>query len=284
MEYKFLSDGRKVAIVGQINSTEYVVQEIFITADGDEMPSGEKFTTKSLHDKPVESYFHREEKSRKERIAMLEDRIKDADRLLTEKDQKLKAKADMLANSPELKQLVGKDADIIAKFMTGIIEYIVVDDYKLKAPQKMGDGIINWKSGYGERQYDDLKLVSILGRSGGKLSYNIHRYSDGSGGSSHEVFPFSLYEEAIDKIKELAIKKIECKYFTEEERDLCKELGIVFDKEINDKMVNIFSESLITNIASAQTFDYWKEQLEANKTPMLMTELSPTPVEGESRE
>ncbi len=28
MEYKFLSDGRKVAIVGQINSTEYIVQEI----------------------------------------------------------------------------------------------------------------------------------------------------------------------------------------------------------------------------------------------------------------
>lgn len=37
-------------------------------------------------------------------------------------------------------------------------------------------------------------------------------------------------------------------------------------------------------VASAQTFDYWKEQLEANKTPMLLTELSPTPVEGENRD
>ncbi|HEI9857545.1 TPA: hypothetical protein SLO96_000850 [Proteus mirabilis] len=52
METKFLSDGRKVAVLGKLNTTESIVQEIFVTDSGVEIPSGENFTTKSLHDEP----------------------------------------------------------------------------------------------------------------------------------------------------------------------------------------------------------------------------------------
>jgi len=60
--YKYLSDGRKVVIIGQLNNIESIVQEIFITESGDEVPSGERFTTKNLHDEPVESYKSKQEK------------------------------------------------------------------------------------------------------------------------------------------------------------------------------------------------------------------------------
>ena len=59
-DLKFLSDGRKVSVIGKINKTEFIVQEVFVTASGDEIPSGENFTAKSLHDAPVQSYKEKE--------------------------------------------------------------------------------------------------------------------------------------------------------------------------------------------------------------------------------
>lgn len=251
MGYKFLSDGRKVAVVGPINSTEFIVQEIFITADGDEIPSGEKFTTKTLHEKPVESYFVREERNRKERLSKLDAEINKLNLDIKDKSQKLKAKAAMLANSPEIKDLFGDQAELVSMFMTGTIEYIVVDNYELKAPQKMEDLIIDWEGWNDDRRFDSLKLVSVLGKSEGKLAYNINRYYDGSGGS-HEVYPFASYEDAVNKIKELAIKKINGNYFSVDERSLCKELGIIFDDETNKKITDILTKRIRESITSYQ--------------------------------
>ena len=56
METKFLSDGRKVVVVGALNNQETIVQEVFVTQQGDEIPGGERFVVKSLHDQPVESW------------------------------------------------------------------------------------------------------------------------------------------------------------------------------------------------------------------------------------
>lgn len=38
---KYLADGRKVVVIGKINQTEHIVQEIFVTDSGDELPSGD---------------------------------------------------------------------------------------------------------------------------------------------------------------------------------------------------------------------------------------------------
>ena len=41
METKFLSDGRKVVIVGQLNNQETIIQEVFVTAeDGKQLLEG----------------------------------------------------------------------------------------------------------------------------------------------------------------------------------------------------------------------------------------------------
>ena len=54
-EYKYTTDGKKVIVVGNLNSQEKIVQEIFIV-NGNEIPSGENFVAKSLHDAPAVSW------------------------------------------------------------------------------------------------------------------------------------------------------------------------------------------------------------------------------------
>ena len=60
MDFKYLTDGRKVIVVGKLNNQDTIVQEIFVTKDGSEIPSGENFVVKSLHDEPVESWKKKE--------------------------------------------------------------------------------------------------------------------------------------------------------------------------------------------------------------------------------
>jgi hypothetical protein len=80
MDTKYLSDGRKVVVVGKLNSQETIVQEIFCNKEGSEIPSGENFVVKSLHDSPVESWKNKEEKKLEKRIKENEDFIKKQDK------------------------------------------------------------------------------------------------------------------------------------------------------------------------------------------------------------
>jgi len=43
MQTKYTNDGKKVGIVGKLNAEQTIVQEIFITESGQEIPSGENF-------------------------------------------------------------------------------------------------------------------------------------------------------------------------------------------------------------------------------------------------
>lgn len=65
-ELKFTSDGKKVVVIGSLNSQEKIVQEIFVV-DGSEIPSGEHFVVKSLHDAPVISWKEQELKKLNDR-------------------------------------------------------------------------------------------------------------------------------------------------------------------------------------------------------------------------
>jgi hypothetical protein len=245
---KYLSDGRKVAVLGKLNNAEYIVQEIFVTEAGEEIPSGENFTAKSLHDSPIQSHYKKEEARQKAYIENAKSELAAVQRKIKEANSLLLAKKDILANSPELKSLVGDKARIIAMFMTGSVNYLVVDSYKLTAPVKMEDQLIYWDSHWSERRYDSIKLCSILGKSKGEIEYRIHQYSDGSGGSPTLVYPYETYEEAIAKIHCLASVKLESGYLPREEYDLCKTLGIKFSQEELEKFFTSQSKAITDSI------------------------------------
>lgn len=73
MNIKYTTDGKKVVVLGDLNSNEKIVQEIFITPSGNELPGGENFVVKSLLDEPAKSW-------KEEEIAKLEKRYNDRKR------------------------------------------------------------------------------------------------------------------------------------------------------------------------------------------------------------
>jgi hypothetical protein len=237
-EFKFLNDGRKVKVIGKLNNQEMIVQEIFITQSGDEIPSGESFVTKSLHDQPVISYKDKEAIRSEERLQRTKLEIEKAEKDQYEITEKLKAYREILRQSKKLVDLFPEqEFEVLTAFMTGTIEYIIVDSYHIKPPVKMFDAITYFESNYGGgRHFDGIKLCSFLGKSDGKTEYHINRWSDGSG-SDTRVYPFTTYEAAIAHIKERAISEIEKGELSEKDYSECMKIGIKLSEEQTQKYI-----------------------------------------------
>lgn len=242
---KYLNDGRKVVVIGEINSNESIVQEIFVTKDGDEIPSGERFTTKSLHDEPVLSYKEKRERELSSRLDSIEKRIEMAKGKEREALDSVKS-AERISYFPKrVQKSDNKQAiDGIESFLNGDVKYLVFGDYSLEPPVKLEDAISIYERKYGgERCFEGLKLISLYGDAKGDLSYKISRYGDGSG-NSQSVYPFKEWDSAIEKVKELAIKRINEGYFSKEDYAKAKDLGITFTKAINKTLKKKFYEGL----------------------------------------
>ena len=195
---KYTSDGKKVLVVGKLNAEQTIVQEIFVSA-GQEIPSGENFVVKSLHDQPAESWKEKNLRDLESRYetqkAKLEREMDEHARRLRMAIDKAKAKTDCLlrfaANSDD------SQLDTLKKFMSGEITHLFVGGY---SPQIVDFNDSNEPfdvdSWGGRVKVEGMKLVSLLGRSDGSLSYRLSHYSDGSGGGK-DVKPAAGYEEAL---------------------------------------------------------------------------------------
>ncbi|UAW53907.1 hypothetical protein QIT82_gp37 [Pseudomonas phage psageK9] len=201
---KYTSDGKKVLVVGKLNAEQTIVQEIFVSS-GQEIPSGENFVVKSLHDQPAESWKEknlrelelRYEKSRK----TLEAAIDQQASRLTMIKEKAKLHADTLfkfvANSNEAQ------LDLLKKVMSGQITHIFVSGYSPEIFEWTGSKAYDIDRYNGRVELKGIKLLSLFGYSEGDLEYRLHTYRDGSGGSE-QVFPVCSYNEA------LALAQTEC--------------------------------------------------------------------------
>lgn len=243
MEYKYLSDGRKVVVIGQLNNVESIVQEVFITKGGDQVPSGEKFTTKSLHDEPVKSYKEKEIDRLEEVKVSIKSQIK---RMETERDDvslKLKGLREFFKQSRLLSEnLDPEKLDTLAGFMSGTIKYIVYKGYGMPTLVDFMNDVIVIDNWCGNRSFQGIKLINILGKSDGDLEYRINRYSDGSGSTSISAFPFNTKEEAVKKIIELVEAEIEKDRFpTLKELAKFSAGGVVF----NEGIIQATKKSLI---------------------------------------
>lgn len=197
-DIKYTNDGKKVLIVGKLNSQETIVQEIFVSA-GQEIPSGENFVVKSLHDAPAESWKEknlreleaRYETSRKK----WESEIDQQGRRLSMIKEKAKLHADALFKFVD--NADSESMQLLKKVMSGQITHIFVSGY---SPE-----IYEWEGGKGAYVVDTfhdrgriegIKLMSIYGYSDGDLEYRLHQYRDGSG-ESEQIWPTCSYEEAL---------------------------------------------------------------------------------------
>ena len=191
INYKYTSDGKKVVVIGVLNSTETIVQEIFVTKDGGEIPSGEHFIVKSLHDEPAESWQAKETRKIKESY----DRQKKEQELLDRDLRKARERAKVTIG--KLNQLASKAAqeqlDTLEAFVSGEITHILQIDSSRCV-------ILNFHNTNEceseEYHIESLKLLSLYGSSDGTLNWMRNRYSDGSGyGSS--IVPARGMDDAV---------------------------------------------------------------------------------------
>ena len=242
-EIKYTSDGKKVAVVGKLNAQETIVQEIFVTENGSELPSGENFVTKSLHDTPVESWKEKRlrelEASYEKTNRELVDKIDSLNRKYREQSALMNAKIksmDMLQ-----KNLSEGDFDRLVDFMSGNCKYVVKLGWSPKISLFDKELIDNW-----EGRFDAIRLVSVFGDSDGNVKYRLNQYKDGSG-SWEEIVPFGTHEQAVEYFRDFIFNK-------------ALEKGVTYD------MIKISEEYGFDLPIDAMRDFYNKEKVKADKS------------------
>lgn len=244
METKFLSDGRKVAVVGSLNSVEFIVQEIFVTKEGDEIPSGERFTTKSLHDSPVESYANREKSRINSEIAKLQLEAENALREVKKLREERKFNQALLSEIKKITAGISKlDAKFLADALSGNVKYAVNASYYSVEEPVLFDSLIKQSDRY---DFESLKLMTVFGRSNGDLTYKINQYSDGSG-SSNEYF-FARDESELSAAykkkceRSINVRRENNQNFEDHcsisDMEIYLKYGVKISKEMQSKIVN----------------------------------------------
>lgn len=205
-EKMFTEDGKKVVVIGDLNQSEKIVQEIFVTEDGSEIPQGEKFLVKNLFSEPVKSW-------KEKKLLELESRYEKESKEWETKIQQLNDKKANIYKSIEsrvnwLKSFSNKTDDkrlsdvinTIAMFLSPSKIYAFVNEYGkwnlIEFNEENTNALLDrFESSYQRIRFDSMRLLSLFGGSDGSLSWRVNDYSDGSG-SSKEVEFFSSIEDA----------------------------------------------------------------------------------------
>jgi hypothetical protein len=194
-DIKYLSDGRKVSVIGRLNQSELIVQEVFVKSDGGEIPSGENFVVKSVHDEPVQSWHEKKcaemESKHEELQAKLQavgDELKDARTAATERAKALRSFAS---------NACGEALATLEAFVSGEITHVVISGYRkleIKTFESMDLDVENYSR---QKSIEGMKLLCLFGKSDGSLSWRISQYRDHSG-SWCNIIPCRSYAEAVD--------------------------------------------------------------------------------------
>ena len=244
-EIKYTTDGKKVVVVGNLNSQEKIVQEIFIV-NGNEIPSGENFVVKTLHDAPAISWQETKlkaleaafEKDKKEWDSKIEGLNRDKRLAYNSLSARVKWLRSV-AKEPreaEFKKAINQIAD----FLSDSEKWVFVRDYTSWHLQPFNENGVNnlldrYESSYGNKRFDSMRLLSLFGRSDGSLVFRINEYSDGSGSDKDVVF-FKSKEEALTFIQQ---EFEQIKKYSSYDLENAKK----FDLKIDEDKLNIYNES-----------------------------------------
>lgn len=266
METKFLSDGRKVVVVGALNNQETIVQEIFITQQGDEIPGGERFVVKSLHDTPVESYLSKEKARYEAAIKKAKDEIESVNREIKATKNKLSLYRDNIKQVKAFVEHIDEaDLSYFADVMTGRMNYAVKGSYRVPSIEEFSEYMSVINNYYGNSSYEGMKMLSVLGNSDGNIALRANQWGDGSG-SYDEVKFFETYEEARDHVKQCVLNLLEEDCLRIEEFRSCQNMGIEFSHEemllIRNKLHDGCNKA-IENLSA--TFMKQKEKIDSDK-------------------
>lgn len=235
-DIKYTTDGKKVLVVGKLNAQQSIVQEVFIS-NGNEIPSGENFVVTSLHDAPVESWKEKHlrelEESYDRRRKSMERESEEACKRLSQAKEKAKLQATALfafAKNSNDSQL-----ELLKDFLSGEITHFFIDSYKPEIVTWEGDELYQVDDWNGSHRIEDLRLISLYGRSDGNISWRLNQYCDGSGGCKYDISPCKSYQEALALAQEKFDREAE-DYLSGQRAgfDLAKWDSIIKDIQISD--------------------------------------------------
>lgn len=195
---KYTTDGKKVVVLGNLNSQEKIVQEVFVV-DGSEIPSGEHFIVKSLHDAPAISWKEKhlqeiEEKYDKTYNQKNQEYVKMCD----DYDFKTKIIKEKLTFLRKLENSISEQKlNQLVDFISGDVKFIVVERYGDLEISEYDSSIATKEYG----RFDSVRLLSIFGRTDGDLQYKMNQYYDGSG-SWYNVHPCKTMDDALSILKD----------------------------------------------------------------------------------
>ena len=201
--YKYTNDGKKVVVIGKLNAEETIVQEVFIS-NGNEIPSGENFVVKSLHDAPSESWQDRRIRETEENYERLtgewQRRLDQSQRSLVGAEEKARLKASALFKFSENAE--NDQLDLLRDFLAGkITHFAFLSSYSPEIVTCEENKAYQTDSDYGRIKIEGMKLVTLFGSSDGSLEYRISQYRCGSGRESI-IIPCRSRDEAIEKMQE----------------------------------------------------------------------------------
>jgi hypothetical protein len=268
METKFTPDGKKVVVCGKINSTEHIVQEVYVTESGDEIPSGENFTAKVLLDEPALSWKDKELAKVARNLQAAKDYYDSQVKKNRQLEQEAKAVSELLKRNNFLKDKLPEfDWDHFCDAVTGNVKYSVRTSYSLDI-KSFEEENFSWDNYCGEKRFDGLRALVLLSKGSyrnSSVEFSVCGYSDGSGGSKDVTYIKTdeelktFIEDYLDKqfkedtltlrdIKE-ASKYVDVKY-NMKQYILNKEKKKLLDNY--DKSVNSQKERLDENLKSLE--------------------------------
>lgn len=249
---KYTTDGKKVVIIGDLNQTEKIVQEIFVTENGDEIPQGERFVVKNLLDVPVKSWkqdeleklerrFEKEKTEWETRLKKLNDDKQLAYDSLSARVKWLRN----VAKEPDRDEKFKKVINTLADFLSDSEKWIFIKNYSEWYLEKFNEHGYNHliertESDYNQRRYDGMRLLSLFGDEKRNLVFKVNDWNDGSG-QDKDIFFFSSESEALEFIQS-EFNKIE--KYSESSISIAKKFYLKLDNE----KLRVFTEERKKNI------------------------------------
>lgn len=236
MNHKFTPDGKKVVIIGALNSKETIVQEIFVT-DGTEFPAGEHFIVKTLLDTPAKTYQTRQIEKEEEQLKKLKDESEKLRKEISNFRFSSAAAASKIKwiqgiKEPELDRIF----EHIKSVICGEYTHILFDDYgDLNIEEWDAERFSRGEKGYGDRRFEGIRLISLFGvwNKRLELDWRVNSYSDGSG-SNKSFIPCKSFDEAIKKAKKIIYSK---DYLSDKNYQFCLKYNIEIDEVKNQARI-----------------------------------------------
>lgn len=235
-QFKFTTDGKKVITVGKLNAQETIVQEVFVSESGAEIPSGENFVVKSLHEEPVKSWKEKNLENLEKRYDSvrrdLENKIQEVSERIRLEQVKCAqfVKSLSVAREKTNEDLLQKVSDILA----GKYTHAVIDK-TYNQPKIMTLEQALFASDEHRGRLKALSLsIPLFPFSEDKITIHRNSYSDGSGSWSPVDFFYSE-QDAANFVADILNKK---NVYSKEDIEFFQKYGINPDANILERTVS----------------------------------------------